>query len=186
MPDPRRVLRHAPLLFTVLLAIPLRPDPLTGQEALDEWAITSSFSAGIMWHDWDEDGEEEWRRNPFFAFRTDYVVSDLGVVEFGLGYAQPEQAFGRSHFAVLEGQFQIRWPLGDVAPFAGMGGGIARTQPLDEELDSEWNATFTAGVGIRAWLDDRTQIRTDGRYRGVGASFDQTAWEWTFGLGFRW
>jgi hypothetical protein len=142
---------------------------------------TSSINAGIMNHRLDGSGT-----NPFFAFRTDYVVSELSVAEFAVGYGQPEQEFGRSHFVLAEGQYQVRWPVGRLAPYAGMGAGVVMDAPVDSGPATNWSPTFAVGAGLRAWIDERTRARTDIRWRGIGADFNRSSFEWTFGLGWRW
>jgi hypothetical protein len=142
---------------------------------------TSSINAGIMVHRLEGSGS-----NPFFVFRTDYVVSDLSVADFALGYGQADQDFGRSHFMLAEGQYQVRWPLDRFAPFAGMGAGIVADSPMDDELGTTWSPTFSLGAGVRAWIDETLRVRTDLRLRGIGADFGQSSLEWTFGLGWRW
>ncbi len=144
------------------------------------WTSTSTINAGVMMHRLDGRGTD-----PFFAFRTDYVVSDRSVAELTLGYGEPEQDSGRSRFMLAEGHYQLQWPVAPFAPFVGMGGGVVGDRPMAEG-DTSWSPTFSVGAGIRAWIDERARIRTDVRWRGVGADFDGTSLEWTFGVGWRW
>lgn len=157
------------------------PAPATAQDL--PMTLTSSINAGVMWHRLEGTGT-----NPFFAFRTDYVVSDLSVAEFSLGYGQPAQDFGRSHFLLAEGQYQIRWPFNRFAPYLGMGAGVVADTPVDDvdAVGTAWSPTFAAGAGVRTWLDATTRVRADVRWRGIGADFAQTSLEVTFGLGWRW
>jgi hypothetical protein len=144
--------------------------------------LSSYIAAGMTHYDFEQSGSA-----PFFSFLTNYVLSDLSAAEFGIGYARPEQPWGHSDLWVLDGQFQLRWPVGRFTPFVGMGAGIALDRPVgDVEVARRTDATFTIGAGVRAWLDDRTRVRTDLRYRGIGPTFDRTAFEWTIGLGWVW
>jgi hypothetical protein len=160
-------------------ASPAGPADLAGQDMV--MTSTTSINAGIMAHRLEGSGS-----NPFFALRTDYVVSDLSVADFAVGYGQPEQDFGRSHFMLAEGQYQIRWPVHRFAPYAGMGAGVVADSPMTDELETRWSPTFSVGAGVRAWVDDTLRVRTDLRWRGIGADFGQTSMEWTFGMGWRW
>jgi hypothetical protein len=165
-----------------LLALPggpVGPAALAGQDMI--MSSTTSINAGVMAHRLEGSGS-----NPFFALRTDYVVSDLSVADFAVGYGQPEQDFGRSHFMLAEGQYQIRWPVHRFAPYAGMGAGVVADSPMTDELETRWSPTFSVGAGVRAWVDDTLRVRTDLRWRGIGADFGQTSMEWTFGMGWRW
>jgi hypothetical protein len=174
--------RHARAAAGLAVAAALTASAAAAGHAQDDpMTLTSSINAGFMSHSLNGSGT-----NPFFAFRTDYVVSELSVAEFALGYGQPEQDFGRSHFVLAEGQYQIRWPMGRFAPYAGMGAGIIRDSPIDAEPGATWHATFAAGAGVRAWLDPRTRVRTALRLRGIGADFGARSLEWTFGIGWSW
>ncbi len=166
---------------------------LVAEAAAQDLPMTtvSSINAGLMHHRLDGRGT-----NPFFAFRTYYVVSELSVAEAAIGYGQPAQDFGRSHFVVMEGQYQVRWPLDRFAPYAGMGAGLIVDSPTgggqvvpEEGVDpssTSWAPTFALGAGARAWLDERTRVMTDIRWRGIGADFRDSSFELTFGLGWRW
>jgi hypothetical protein len=159
--------------------------PLAAQDP--PGTATLSINGGLMRHDVGVAGTD-----PIFVFRADNVVTDLSVVELAVGYAYPDLGFGRDHFLLGEGQLQLQAPLGRIAPYFGLGGGIVRladeaTGPATaEELVASWRATFGLGAGLRVWLDDRTRVRTDLRFRGIQANFDRTSLEWTVGLGLRW
>jgi len=162
----------------MLAAGAIAPPEARAQDLPMTW--TSSINAGVMAHRFDGRGTD-----PFFAFRTDYVVSDRSVAELTFGYGEPEQDFGRSRLLLAEGQYQLQWPVAPFAPYVGMGAGVVGDRPRDEG-ETTWSPTFAVGAGIRAWIDERARIRTDVRLRGIGADFDGSSLEWTVGIGWRW
>jgi hypothetical protein len=169
------------LAASVAVALTAVVLPASGAAQDMPMTTTSYINAGVMQHRFEGSGT-----NPFFAFRTDYVVSEMSVAELALGYGQPEQDFGRSHFVLAEGQYQLRLPLERFAPYAGMGAGVAMDSPVDGDDGATWAATFSVGAGVRAWVDERMRVRTDVRWRGLGADFHSSSLELTFGLGWRW
>lgn len=168
------------VLITGSLALAVTADNVVAQD--HPGTGTTTVNAGLWRYTLDGSGT-----TGFFALRSDMVFSEMSLLEFSLGYTTPNQRFGRTNLWIAEVSFQAQRPMGRIAPFAGIGAGVALDRPPEGvERDGKLDAIFSLSTGVRAQLDRRTRLRTDIRFRGIDPSFDRRALEWTVGIGWIW
>jgi len=138
---------------------------------------------------------------PLVAGRIELPLSRFFLAEGGLALARPEQWFTSATVTTLnpdprfattttylipELQLQVQAPLaaGRVAPYLGLGTGIANDRWPSKYGGSKGTYTVSGSTGLRYWLSDRVGLRGELRVRDVGTS-DGTASEWTLGTAWR-
>jgi len=145
-----------------------------------------AISLGYGVFDFDLSGTGQSR---MWAARVERPLSRYVIAEGGVVYARPYQQFGdTTHFWIGELQVQAQLPTRVVAPYVGVGGGIAwdvRRQPSGTEQRRVTDPTFSAAVGARAWFTKIFGARAELRVRGVGGEFQGSSAEWTIGAVLR-
>lgn len=136
------------------------------------------------------------------AGRVELPLSRLFLVEGGLGVARPEQYYTSATATTLipdpkfrttttylipELQLQVQAPLaaGRVAPYLGLGTGIANDRWPSRYGGSKGYYTVSGSAGLRYWLSNRVGLRAELRDRSIGNSSQATAGEWTLGTAWR-
>jgi hypothetical protein len=138
---------------------------------------------------------------PLVAGRVELPLSRFVLAEGGLAVARPEQQYtsstvsldpdpqfvARTTFLISELQLQVQAPLaaGRLAPYLGLGAGIANDRQPSKYGGSKSNSTVSGSMGLRYWLSDRLGLRAELRTRGVGSSSGGTTHEWTLGTAWR-
>jgi len=138
---------------------------------------------------------------PLVAGRVELPLSRFFLVEGGLAVARPEQQFfdGGTYqisgapigttttYLIPELQLQVQAPLvaGRVAPYLGLGAGIADDRRPSRYGGSQSTMTVSGATGLRYWLSDRMGLRGELRVRGIGTSFAGAAAEYTLGTAWR-
>ena len=162
--------------LTVALALCLAPVSLSAQAASRTPAV--AVSAGAFQFDLSGVGTA-----PMLALRGFLPISRIGTLELGVLGARPSQQFGETTtFLAPEAQIQLEWPLGRVAPYLGLGGGVAFDIASKDAGGTDVDPTLSSALGLRARLDERLGVRAELRVRGIGDTFQGSSAEWTLGL----
>ena len=138
---------------------------------------------------------------PLVAGRIELPLSRFFLAEGGLAVARPEQQFTSSTtsldpnpqfvatttYLIPELQLQVQAPFaaGRVAPYLGLGTGIANDRQPSRYGGSQTTYTVSGSTGLRYWLSNRVGLRAELRVRGIGNSSQGTAGEWTLGTAWR-
>jgi len=142
-----------------------------------------SLSAGAFQYDLSGTGT-----SAMFAPRIELPLSRVFLAEGGATVARPEQQFGATTtYLIAELQLQAQAPLaaGRVAPYLGLGGGIAQDRRPSQYGGLQSTYTASAATGVRYWLTDRVGLRGELRVRGIGTTFGGSSAEWTLGVARR-
>lgn len=167
--------RSAVLCLTCILAVATLPAGVVSQI---NNAPSISFAAGASQYDLSGTGTVS-----TLSVRADLPLSRIARVEAGIGYTRPEQQFGgRSTLLIPEAQLQLQWPLGRVAPYLGVGGGIASESARREIGGRQTSMTLSGAAGVRLAVTPLLGLRTEMRVRGIGSGFEGAAAEYTLGL----
>jgi len=170
------------VVLAVAAAIAAFSGSATAQSVVPPRAL--SISAGASQFDLSGLGTA-----PMAAFRVDLPLGRIVLAEPGVVVARPEQQFGsRTTLVIPEIQLQAQLPLGPVAPYLGVGGGLAMDFRSDAFGGTQTDVTGSVAGGVRWWATQRVGARAELRVRGVGANdggFTGTAAEWTAGLMWR-
>jgi hypothetical protein len=138
---------------------------------------------------------------PVVAGRIELPLSRFFLAEGGLAMARPEQQFTSSTtsldpnpqfvatttYLIPELQLQVQAPLfaGRVAPYLGLGTGIANDRQPSKYGGSQTTYTVSGSAGLRYWLSNRVGLRAELRDRAIGNSSQGSAHEWTLGTAWR-
>jgi hypothetical protein len=160
---------------------------LPAQGFPDSARYAGSLSIGSFRYKLRGEGE-----SGMIALRVESQLSRFVVAEGGILYAWPHnQAGDATHFWAPEIQVQVQRPFRGVAPYVGIGGGVAYDSghygsgsPAMQSAPHT-DPTFSAAVGVRAWFTDDFGARTELRMRGVGGDFVRSTAEWTIGVALR-
>lgn len=103
------------------------------------------------------------------AIRSEIPIAEIFVLELAGSVADVPEGTTSGVANLFESQLQLALPLGTVlTPYGGAGAGIAQVEGFGEEAD-EWQAVFSAAVGVRAMLSDNLGMVADARIRGRGS-----------------
>jgi hypothetical protein len=105
--------------------------------------------------------------------------------EGGVGVSFPDQQFGdTTTFVVPEAQVQLQYPA-RLAPYLGVGAGLALDVRGEEDGGTQTEPTFSAAGGARVAMTEQLGLRAELRVRGIGTNFSGTTAEFTAGVGWR-
>ena len=155
--------------------------PVLAQEISPRPAL--SFSAGAFQYDLSGTGTA-----PMLAGRAEYPLGRFFIAEGGLSAARPSQQFGSTTTFLaseLQLQTQARLAHGRIAPYLGLGGGMAIDQRTAAQRGTRHGLTLSGATGARYWLSDAFGLRGELRVRGIGRNFGGSAAEWTVGTAWR-
>lgn len=173
-----------------LLALPLSAQ---AQQTEAQRSTTLSLSGGAMQYELQGGSGT----TALAALRLNVPFGRMFSAELGAVGAMPRQQFGvigqatgaegeRALLAVLpEAQLQVQVPLGRIAPYAGIGGGLVidRADRRDGTTLTEFSGS--AAGGVRVALADRVGGVAEVRYRGLGQDFEHRTTEFTLGLSWQ-
>jgi hypothetical protein len=168
------------------------PAAASAQQTEAQRATTISVHAGFMNYDLQGgDGTA-----PITAVRVGVPFGRVFTAELGASAAWPEQNFPAgllpttdSERALLlvapEAQLQVAFPAGRIAPYLGVGAGLAldRAERRDDAGSTEFTAS--ASGGVRLALAERLGGQAEVRVRGIGADLESRAAEFTLGLSWQ-
>lgn len=110
-------------------------------------------------------------RSAMFAARLERDITTRLIGEGGVLYTRVGSPGSRdaTNYLVPELQLQAQFRMGRLAPYIGVGGGVA----LDFRPDSmHTNGTASASIGFRAWLSELAALRSEFRVRAVAGGRD--------------
>jgi hypothetical protein len=171
---PRPILGPLALLISLVIT-----DVAGAQEPARTVAVSVSY--GVFQFDLSGTGDAR-----MIALRVERVSPRWLVLEGGVVVARPGQQFGDTTTLVIpEAQTQFQLVLGRVAPYLGVGMGMAFD--LRDEVDggTQRRLTLSGATGLRAWFTERFGARAELRIRGFGSNFGGSSAEWTGGLALR-
>jgi len=162
------------------------PTFVSGQRFADSSRYAVSFSYGSFEYDLSRTGKSR-----MVALRIERPIAKFVMAEAGILYARPYNQSGDStHFWVPEIQVQVQLPLRVIAPYIGVGGGVAYDSGHDSPTGPQQRGhvtdpTFSAAAGVRAWFTSVFGARLEMRVRGIGGDFQGSSTEWTLGAALR-
>ena len=125
------------------------------------------------------------------GLRIDRPMARSVIAEANLQLARPRDENGDAHSLFIpELQVQAQAPVGFLAPYIGVGGGVA-WDPSAERSATPSNRerltdpTFSASAGVRAQFSPLFGGRAELRMRGIGGQFTGKAKEITVGFAAR-
>lgn len=117
------------------------------------------------------------------ALRVTKPLASILLFEVGAGLMRYKTQGGdRATMIFPEAQLQLQAPLGRVAPYLGVGGGIVAGFISDA---SDVDATISGAGGVRVGLTPALALAAELRVRGTGAEFTGSTAEWTLGAAWR-
>lgn len=122
-------------------------------------------------------------RSAMLAGRLERAHTSRVIGEAGFLYTRVRERGSdeSANYLIPEVQVQVQLREGRIAPYLGVGGGVA----LDFRPDSmHTNATASASLGVRAWLSNVAALRSEFRVRAVsgGRGSGGTSRELVIGL----
>jgi hypothetical protein len=171
------------LALATLLAAGLPVAARSQSAAFESARPVVSVNAGAFQFDLSGTGTA-----PMIAGRAELPINRYFLAEGGLLVARPEQQFGaKSTFLAPEVQLQAQAPLADgrIAPYLGMGVGLAMDLRNSRFGGNRTDPTVSGATGVRYWLTEALGLRAELRVRGVGSGFAGSAAEWTLGTSWR-
>jgi hypothetical protein len=168
------------------------PAVAAAQQTEAQRATTVSVSGGFMNYDLQA-GEGT---APMTALRVTVPFGRVFTAELGALAAWPEQGFpagvvntldgDRALFLVApEAQLQVAFPAGRIAPYLGVGGGVAIDRAEREAGVTSTDFSASAAGGVRLALADRLGGLAEVRLRGIGTDLDARTAEFTVGLSWQ-
>jgi hypothetical protein len=174
------------------LALPVSAE---AQRTEVERSTSISVHGGAMNYDWDTGSG--WA--PLTSVRLAVPFGTMFTAELGGTAAWPRQDFtvangapaqnGEGDRALLlftpEAQLQVAFPTGNIAPYLGVGGGLAidRAERQDGTTSTEFMAS--AAGGLRMALANRIGGVAEVRVRGFGTDLDVRTTELTLGVSYQ-
>ncbi|HEX6533270.1 MAG TPA: outer membrane beta-barrel protein, partial [Gemmatimonadaceae bacterium] len=139
-----------------------------------------SLSAGVSQFDLSGTGTMA-----VVAVRGEVPLARVLLLEGGLAMARPQEDFGvHSTLLMPEGQLQLQIPR-RVAPYLGVGAGLATTFRNAADGGSESHLTLSGAAGVRVALNRAFGLRAELRVREFGLRFTGTTADWTLGAAWR-
>jgi hypothetical protein len=184
-------MRSAAYMVAVAAVLTL-PTAAAAQQTEAQRATTVSLSGGFMNYDLQA-GEGT---APLTAVRVAVPFGRVFTAELGATAAWPEQSLAsgvantldgdRALFLVApEAQLQVAFPAGRIAPYLGVGGGVAIDRAERDEGATSTEVTASAAGGVRLALADRLGGLAEVRLRGIGTDLDARTAEFTVGLSWQ-
>jgi len=120
---------------------------------------------------------------PHLAMRVTRPLASILLFEAGVGLMRYRTS-GRDRASMVfpEAQLQLQAPLGRVAPYLGLGGGIAIGAISDA---ADVGPTASGAVGLRMGVTPAMALGAELRVRGTGSEFTGSTAEWTLGVAWR-
>ena len=120
---------------------------------------------------------------PHLAMRVTRPLASILLFEAGVGLMRYRTS-GRDRASMVfpEAQLQLQAPLGRVAPYLGLGGGIAIGAISDA---ADVGPTASGAVGLRIGVTPAMALGAELRVRGTGSEFTGSTAEWTLGVAWR-
>jgi hypothetical protein len=147
-------------------------------QALGGTGVT--VAAGLMNYDLSGTGN-----TLAIALRVDRPITPVFRVEGSVTGARPGQQFGGDPLLLIpEVQLQAELPLHGLAPYLGLGFGLAYSASGDD-VPSRTEMALSGGAGVRAEVSSRLSGVLDGRVHALGSNFAGTTGELTLGLRWR-
>jgi hypothetical protein len=117
--------------------------------------------------------------------RVDMPIKRIVLIEGGATWFSADQQFGDTTTVFLpEVQGQVQYPAA-LAPYAGLGIGLAVDFREDEDLGTLVEPTFSAALGVRLDVNESFGLRAELRVRGHEPNFTGTTADWTGGVSWR-
>jgi hypothetical protein len=174
-------MRFTRLAILAAIGAAAMPGAATAQVLPGASRYAVSFSYGIF--DYDLSGTGKSR---MIAARVERPLSKYVLGEVGIAYSHPLLRSGeKTHYFIPELQVQAQLPLMVIAPYLGLGGGVAwdtrDRQRSVQDTRPTWDPTISVSAGTRAWLTSIFGARAELRIRGIGGEFQGSSTEWTIG-----
>jgi hypothetical protein len=178
--------------MVVAVAVLGLPAAADAQQTEAQRATTVSVSGGFMNYDLQA-GEGT---APMTAVRVAVPFGRVFTAELGAVAAWPEQSFPAGLLETADGehalflvapeaQLQVAFPAGRIAPYLGVGGGLAMDRAEREDGATSTDFSASAAGGVRLALAERLGALAEVRLRGIGTDFDTRTTEFTVGLSWQ-
>jgi hypothetical protein len=122
------------------------------------------------------------------AARVELPFSRMMVGQASLGHARVGEPGDRVTLLTPEVQAHLRWPVGRVAPFVGLGAGALIALEGEGQSERETLMSFSVAGGLRGRLTERLGAVGELRVRGADPAdrgFAHSVAEWTAGLSWQ-
>jgi hypothetical protein len=169
------------------------PATVAGQRTEVERATALSVHGGALNYDWDTGSG--W--TPLTAVRLAVPFGRHFTAELGGTAAWPRQDFAVTNGVVAEdseralllfapeAQLQVTFGNGNVAPYLGVGGGVAIDRAERQDGTTSTDFMASAAGGLRMALADRVGGLAEVRVRGIGTELELRTAEVSLGLTYR-
>lgn len=171
------------------LALPVNAE---AQRTEVERSTSISVHGGALNYDWDTgDG---W--SALTGVRLAVPFGRMFTAELGGTAAWPRQDVINNNDVNGEGsrnlllfapeaQLQVTFPAGVVAPYLGVGGGLAIDRAEQQDGTTSTDFMASAAGGVRVAMGDRLGGLAEVRVRGIGTDLDTRTTELSLGLSWR-